>query len=266
MYDYHTHSFFSDDSDTPIEDMIEAAIFKGVKEMAITDHYDPGYPDPDFPFLIDFDKYLETLLNVEKKYANQIKIIKGIELGIQNGETMDLINKAAKALPYDFIIGSVHAIDHIDLYKSYFGGDRPAHEGLKRCYEYVYECLTEFKDFDVMGHINIIDRYVPNQEIPSYAPYMDHIEAILKLLIENGKGIEFNASCFRYLKDGRTTPSKEILTLYKDLGGEILTYGSDAHVTKDIVDHYDFVMDLFRNIGFKYLTTFEKRKPSFIRL
>ncbi|MBN7772427.1 histidinol-phosphatase HisJ family protein [Clostridium aminobutyricum] len=266
MYDYHTHSFFSDDCTTPIQDMIEAAIRKGVKELAITDHFDPDYPDPHFPFLIDFDKYYETLLDVEKKYVNQIKIIKGIEIGIQHGQTLAQCRKAANDFTYDFIIGSFHCVDNLDLYTGYFDGIRTTHEGFERCYQYVYDCLKEYKDFDVLGHINVIDRYAPNQEIPNYAPYMDQIEAILKLLIENGKGIEFNASCFRYLKDGRTTPSREILTLYKDLGGEILTYGSDAHNTANIADHFDEVMEMLKNIGFKYLTTFENRKPDFVKL
>ena len=71
MYDYHSHSFFSDDSSAPLKDMIEAAISMGIKELAITDHYDPDYPDKNFPFEIDFNLYHQALLEAEKKYSKK---------------------------------------------------------------------------------------------------------------------------------------------------------------------------------------------------
>lgn len=266
MYDYHTHSSFSEDCNIPTRDMIKAAIQKGVKEMAITDHYDPDYPDSEFPFIIDFEKYHETLIKVKEEYKNEIKIIKGLEIGIQHGNTMEKCIKSANSFPYDFIIGSFHCTDNKDLYMGYFteGVDIP--KGFERYYEYAYECLKDYTDFDVMGHINVVDRYVPFEKIPKYTPYMDIIEAILKLLIENGKGIEFNSSCYRYLQDGRTTPTPEILSLYKNLGGEIITFGSDAHNPNCIADHYEESMELLKSIGFKYISTFENRKVDFVKL
>jgi histidinol-phosphatase (PHP family) len=57
MYDYHTHTDFSDDSASTMDEMIQGAIQKGIKELAITDHYDPDYPDPNYPFEVDFDEY-----------------------------------------------------------------------------------------------------------------------------------------------------------------------------------------------------------------
>ena len=266
MYDYHTHSSFSDDCVIPAEDMIQAAIQKGVKELAITDHYDPDYPDPQYPFVIDFNKYHDTLLKVEKTYKNQIKIIKGLEIGIQHGETLEKCKAAAKAFPYDFLIGSFHCTDHKDLYTGYFteGVDIP--KAFERYYEYAYECLKSYTDFDVMGHINVVDRYVPFDQIPKYKPYMDMIHDILKRLIENGKGIEFNSSCYRYLKNGRTTPTLEILSLYRKLGGEIITFGSDSHDPAYIADHYNEVMELLKSIGFHYISTFENREVHFVRI
>lgn len=266
MYDYHTHSFFSDDCSIPTKQMIESAIIKGIKEMAITDHYDPDYPDQEYPFILDLENYHKTLLKLEEEYKTRIKIIKGIEIGIQHGETMKKCVKTANSFPYDFILGSFHCTDNKDLYAGYFNKGVDISKAFERYYEYVYECLKDYMDFDILGHINVVDRYVPFDRIPKYEAYMDMIEAILKLLIENGKGIEFNSSCYRYLKDGRTTPTLEILSLYKDLGGEIITFGSDAHNPACIGDHYEEVNYRLKGIGFKYLSTFENRKVNFVKL
>lgn len=263
MYDYHSHSFFSDDSTTPLRDMVEAAIKKGLKEIAITDHYDPDYPDPNFPFDLEFEAYYRALLQVEEEYSSKIKIIKGIEIGIQHGDTHEKCHMAAKAFPYDFILGSFHCSSGEDLYTEYFK-TRNDENGVKEFYDYVYEGICEFEDFDVLGHINVIDRYVT--AVPDYAQYMDKIRQILKKLIETGKGIELNMSSFRYNLGDRTTPSKEILSLYKELGGEIITIGSDAHRESHIGYMYREATEILNSHGFKYITTFDKRIPKQIKM
>ena len=95
MYDYHSHTDFSDDSSTSMDEMIQGAIKKEIRELAITDHYDPDYPDPNYPFEVDFVEYHKSLLNAEKEYAGQIKIIKGLEIGIQQEPTMSKCRAAA---------------------------------------------------------------------------------------------------------------------------------------------------------------------------
>lgn len=263
MYDYHTHSFFSDDSSAPLKNMIEAAINIGIKELAITDHYDPDYPDKDFPFDIDFKLYHRSLLEVEQKYSKKIKIIKGIEIGIQHGETNKKCLKCASDFPYDFIIGSFHCAGGQALYDQYFK-ERSDEDGVREFYDYVYNGICDFNDFDVLGHINVIDRYA--NKIPAYPEYMYKIEQILSKLISMGKGIEFNTSSERYGLGDRTTPSKEILTLYKSLGGEIITIGSDAHKEKYLGYKYKEAVEILSSHGFKYITTFDSRVAKQIKI
>ncbi len=263
MYDYHSHSFFSDDSSVPLKDMIETAISMGIKELAITDHYDPDYPDKNFPFEIDFNLYHQALLEAEKKYSKKIKIIKGIEIGIQHGETNNKCRKAAADFPYDFIIGSFHCTGGLALYDEYFK-ERSDEEGVREFYDYVYDGICDFNDFDVLGHMNVIDRYV--NKIPNYPQYMFRIEQILTKLISLGKGIEFNTSSARYGLGERTTPSIEILTLYKALGGEIITIGSDAHQEKYLGYKYKEAVETLSSHGFKYITTFDHRVAKQIKI
>lgn len=264
MYDYHTHSNFSEDCFIPMEEMIDSAAQKGVAQMAITDHYDADYPDPEYPFDLDFDAYHEKLHQVcKQRHGTGLKVVKGLEIGIQHGETLQKCEAAVKAFPYDFIIGSFHCAYGHDLYKQYFA-KRSAPEGIADFYRYMLLCLKDFQNFDVLGHLNVIDRYV--DAIPDYAPYMEDIEKILRILIENEKGIELNTSSFRYGMGNRTTPSKEILALYKRLGGQIITIGSDAHRPQDIGANYSDAMEILRSHDFRYLCTFENRVASFIKL
>jgi len=263
MYDYHTHSNFSYDSQTKIDEMIEAAIGKGIKEIAITDHYDPDYPDPAFPFDIKFPEYHDKLLELSEAYSNKIKVVKGIEIGIQHGETLKKCDAAANAFQYDYVLGSFHSAYNCDLYSQYFK-ERSIEEGFYDFYTYMETCLKVFKNFDVLGHFNVIDRY--GNYIPDYTPFMDIIEEILKILIHNGKGLEFNTSSFRYGMGERTKPAKEILALYKSLGGEIITIGSDAHKVSDLGYKYDTAVEILKSHGFKYISTFKNRIPDFVKI
>ena len=261
MYDYHTHTFFSDDSKAPMTEMLDQAVSIGLKELAITDHFDPNYPDPNYPFLIDFPAYHKALEAAEKKYGRLINLRKGLEIGIQSEDSLIQCQDAARAYPYDFIIGSFHTAYGEDLYGTFFNSRTPE-VATEDYYQYMYDCLTEYDDFDVLGHINVIDRYGPY--VPNYEPYDKIIEKILDLLIVRGKGIEFNTSSFRYNMGGRTTPSLEILKAYVRTGGEIITAGSDAHRPGDLGYMLDYAFSQIKEVGLRHITLFKDRKPTFV--
>ncbi len=261
MYDYHTHTAFSDDCSVPMDEMIQGAVRCGIKELAITDHYDPGYEDPEFPFTLDFENYYKALADAQAAYGHQITIIKGMEIGIMDSQ-FEECTRAVKDFPYDFIIGSFHCLGKDDLYRYDFSKvDRP--KKLEEFYIYVNKCLKEYKDYDIAGHLTIIDRYIG--QIYDYTPYMDIIEDTLKTIIYDGKGLEINTSSFKY-KTGIWLPRTEVLQLYKDLGGEILTFGSDSHETKYFRNHFDEAYELARSLGFRYQCTFRKRQAQFHKI
>ena len=119
LFDYHTHSAFSDDSDTPLKDMLDQACRLGLSEIAVTDHFDPGYPDPEYPFELAFDEYHRTLEQYQKDYEGRLQIVKGIEMGIQHDQ-LDRCARAAQAYDYDYIIGSFHCALGEPLYQGRF--------------------------------------------------------------------------------------------------------------------------------------------------
>jgi histidinol-phosphatase (PHP family) len=112
--------------------------------------------------------------------------------------------------------------------------------------------------------MNVIDRYLNLER--DYTESMFIIEEILKELIAKGKGLEINTSSYRYGLQGRTHPTKEILQMYKDLGGEVLTIGSDAHRPSDLLFHFEEGVAFAENHGFKYFSTFENRKITMLPL
>lgn len=259
MFDYHTHSSFSDDSRTPLDDMIRTAIRSGIKELAITDHYDPGYPDRQIPFDLDLENYSKALDEKIKQYQGQISIKKGIELGLQLDQLAEC-QRATDAYHFDFILGSFHACQGKELYGGSFFEGRSAKESYRAFYEEMYACLNRFRDYSVVGHFNIVDRYT--DEIPPFHVYGDIVEEILKLVIQDEKGLEINTSSFRYGMGSLTTPSSQVLKLFHELGGTIITTGSDAHMPEDLGYRLEESLELLRAYGFRFVATYTDRIPT----
>ena len=262
-YDYHMHSSFSGDSQTDIEDMIKRSIDLGLKEICFTDHVDYDIIS-DVPFETNYDSYFERLNYFQNKYKDKISIKKGIEMGVQS-HILDKCSYDIKKYPFDFVICSLHAMNRVDLYNGTFFNDITQEQAYEKYYLELYNIVKNYNDYSVLGHLDLIKRYGDYKNELDDKLFSDIIESILKEAIYNGKGIEINTSCFRYgLKD--LTPSTYILKMYKDLGGEIITTGSDSHITSQVAFKFDFIYNKLSELGFKYVTKFDAMKPSFVEI
>ncbi len=259
IYDMHTHTGYSDDCDYPMEQLVRAAFNKGLPGIAITDHYDPGYPDPEFPFVPDFNAYHAGLEKIQAEYTGRMDILKGLELGLMDTQ-LDAGEKAVAAYDYDFVIASFHCYRGDDLYKlDYSEKDRTAL--FQDFFLSMYEMLSLYKNYDIIGHFTIIDRYIG--DIFDLHPAMDIIRETLKLIIDDGKGIEINTSHLKY-EMPVLLPRLEILKLYRELGGEILTIGSDTHDPYRYGQGFAEAIALAKSLGFRYYTIFHDRKPELL--
>ena len=259
MFDYHMHSHFSADCSVPMENMVLAAIKKGLTEICFTEHIDYEYPDKDFIFEFDLSEYDQVIKKLQNKYAGKIRIKKGIELGVQpyllpKYETlMDEEN-------FDFTICSMHTTDKKGLHSGDLFKDRTIDEAYEIYYEELLYCVRNFKQFSVLGHLDLVKRYTIDQQ--SELNFHEMITEIFKEIIPAGKGIELNTSGVRYgLPSGM--PSDDILKLYKQCGGEIITLGSDAHRESELAFEFRESLELLDSIGFKYIATFDQQEPSF---
>lgn len=263
--DYHVHTSFSSDCDEEMENQIKKAIHLGLKEIAFTDHVDYDYPDKEFPFLINYDEYIKHYNRLKEKFNKQINIILGVEIGYQPHITEQLETFLSN-YNFDFIICSMHVCDKLDLYNGDFFKGKEQKNAYLRYFECVLNNVKAFNNYNIYGHIDYINRYGKfNNKILSYQDYSDIIDSILRTIIESEKGIEMNTSGFRYGL-GHPNPQFAVLKRYKELGGKIITVGSDAHRSQDIGSHFDVAYEMLRKAGFSQITLFKNQKPYFINM
>ncbi|RBP40282.1 histidinol-phosphatase HisJ family protein [Garciella nitratireducens] len=263
-YDYHVHSNFSTDCSIEMEDMVKNAIDTGLKEITFTDHYDQDYKDNTIVFDLDIESYNKELDRLKEKYASEIRIKKGIELGVQPHILKNLKNFVSN-YDFDFIIASMHTCNQRDLHVGDFFSNQSPIESYRKYYEELYFCGKHFEEFNVIGHLDLPKRY-SNHTPPQKAElFFDILEELFKELIHRGKGIEINTSGL-HSPCNESLPSKQILKLYRSLGGEIITLGSDSHYPEHLGYGFMQICEMLKNLGFRYITTFEKQKPTFIKI
>lgn len=253
------HSDFSADCSMPMEDMIQAAIKKGLKEICFTEHIDYEYPDKDFIFEFDLQAYDKRIKDLQHKYAAQITVRKGIELGLQP-YLIDRYEQLMNKENFDFTILSIHTADKKGLHDGSFFKGRSIEASYEKFYEELLYCVKNFKQFSVLGHLDLVKRYTIDAQPRN--DFHGIITDIFNEIIPAGKGIEINTSGTRYgLPSG--LPSDDILKLYKACGGEIITLGSDAHRPEELGYEFKESLELLDSIGFKYIASFDKQEPRF---
>lgn len=265
LWDTHMHTLFSGDSESTVESMIQSAIENELDGICFTDHIDYDYPNNPGLFLFDLNEYTTCMENHQKQYAHLFPIRIGVELGLQP-QIAEWNRNFVSQYDFDFVIGSSHVVHGFDpYYPDYYEG-KTEQEAYREYFESILENITAFDDFDVFGHIDYVVRYGPTKnENYSYEQYADVIDEILRQLIEKGKGIELNTAGLKYGL-GHPNPTEAILKHYRELGGEILTIGSDAHRPEHIAYDFEKVPHFLEQAGFEYYTVFEKRKAVFYKI
>lgn len=255
LADYHVHTQFSDDSTMPMEEAVLQAMAMGLDEICFTEHIDYGVKTD---LNCNCDKYFRELKRCRDMWGDKLKIRSGMEFGMQV-HTIGLFQETFDRYPFDFIILSCHEVEDLEFWNYEFQQGRSQDEYNRRYYEEILNVVKKYNDYSVLGHLDMIRRYDRNGDYP-FEKIRDVVEEILRQVIDKGKGIEVNTSCFRYrLSD--LTPGKEILKLYRQMGGEIITIGSDAHTPKWIGWESAGVQEELREMGFSGLYTFENMKP-----
>lgn len=276
--DNHVHTNFSSDSKEPLEQMLQQAQRIHLTSICITDHMDYDFPDMGngATFQFEPEAYLDAIEQARLQFP-QLKIRQGVELGLMES-VLPQATELVRRFPFDFVIGSTHLVDCQDPYYETFWEGYEELEGIHRYYESTLNNIKLGFDFDVYGHLDYILRYTPtmrrlgNDAVAKDCylarcteQFMDILEEILRLLIVQGKGIEINTAGWKYGL-GHPHPHEKILTRYCELGGEILSVGSDAHCVEHLAYSFEQVPALLTQCGFRYYTEFKKRNPRMIPL
>lgn len=270
MFDYHMHTANSFDGKNTASEMAAAAYSNGIKEICFTDHQEIDYPAPDESAeigLLNKEKYIKDIIAAREEVP-QIKIKFGLETGLIGG-SLEKIAADAKSAPFDFIIASQHVAAGLDPYFGKYFRKFGLDEGRLIYLKEVYENIKNYDEFDVVGHIGYLEKYLDrngfdDEQTFVYSDYSDIIDEILESVIRRGKGIEVNTS--NYKVHGTPNPHPTIIERYRELGGEIITTGSDAHTANDVGANFKQAYELLKSVGFKYVCTYEQRKPIFKRI
>lgn len=265
LYDMHMHCHFSGDSEASPFDMAQHACDIGLAGICFTDHLDIDYKETPGLFDLDIPSYKKEISLVKEQFANKLDIGWGIEIGLQPYLAKE--NKAiAMENDFDFIIGSTHQLHQVDIYYPTFWKNRNEDEGYREYFEETLKNIQSDVDFNVYGHLDYVVRYGPNKnKFYSYEKFADIIDEILRALITSDRGIELNMAGFKYGL-GHAHPTMETLKRYRELGGEIITIGSDGHAPEQIAWDFHKAPAILKEAGFDYFTTFKNRQPEFHKL
>ncbi len=267
-YDFHTHTSFSGDCKSQMESMIQYAIDHNFQQLCITDHYDYNYPTTELTnitFEVDLPEYANGFMAYKEKYKKDIELLFGIEVGLQP-HIYDEILENLRPYPFDFIIGSSHVVNKLDPYLGVYYEDKTKQEAYAGYLEDILYHVNHYQYYNVYGHLDYIIRYGHYEDKKMY--YHDHhdlIDMILRKIIETGHGIELNTSGYRQ-KFKEPHPNTDILKRYAELGGEIITIGSDAHIPEHLGYHFNEAYTVLKHLGFNYFTIFKEMNPTFIKI
>jgi len=266
MIDFHIHTDISPDAEQALGDVVERARTLGISHLAITDHYE--FLENDFYkgwTIKDLVAYARSIEKHNNKY-DDIYIATGIEVGHIN-RMIDKIKNVLDSVDFDFIISSTHFINEVDPYFPEYYKGKPKEETY---YSYLKEIRDSIDVMDdrvsVIGHIGYAARYSPYEDNKlKYEDFSDIIDELLIKIIKRGFGIELNTSNYGRKLD-EIMPPISIIKRYRQLGGEIITIGSDAHKLKDIGKEYSKARQIALNAGFKYVSVFKNLESEFITL
>ncbi|MEH7248047.1 histidinol-phosphatase HisJ family protein [Neobacillus niacini] len=255
LMDYHHHTKHSFDSTASMVEVCEKAIERQIQEICFTEHFSVNPLAPTYGHIV-FEKYLNEIRYCQEQFHSQLIVKAGIEL-CEPHLLKDQYDKILQPLNLDFILGSVHNLNNQKLRLALTEGHSTAYE------RYFTELLSMVAtaDIDIIAHFDLMKRYAYKEHgLYDFHHYQEIIQQILKKAIDRNIGIEINTSGLR-AGFRQTLPSLEVIQLYKELGGEILTIGSDSHTAESVGANLTDALSLAKDCGFNYIYKFEKRKP-----
>ena len=272
LTDHHIHSNCSPDAEDAMLDMALACGEIGVEHICFTDHcdmdnYRTGAPDPGAEAV--WRRSVDAWRHTVAEAPSELNIRLGVELGEMNHDPARARALVESVPELDFVLASVHNLrDTPDFYALRY-------ESRAHCLALMERYLSELTEvagmegFDVLSHIGYTKRYMLRAGYPVFiedARWDEQVRHLLKTLIDNDKGLEANTSGLRHPAINETIPGEKILRLYRELGGEKITVGSDAHRIADAGRGVAHTFELLRQLGYRYVCVYEKRQPRFLPL
>ncbi|HEY3290157.1 MAG TPA: histidinol-phosphatase HisJ family protein [Anaerolineae bacterium] len=264
--DYHVHTEFSNDCNVQMYQQCKAAIAAGIQQIAFTEH-EENNPREYLPFSFDHPTYLDELALCRREAGDRLTIRAGIEIS-EPHRYPEATRRVLQRYPWDFVLGSLHWLDEytntgLPAFFTRFGDWRESF----RAYFTEMLNLAREGDFDILAHLDYPARYGRAYFGTDYniCAYELEIRAVLAALIARGKGIEINTSSLRK-RQPDACPPQPVVNWYREMGGTILTVGSDAHLARDVGADIATALQMARTAGFTHITTYEHRVPQGVEI
>ena len=260
LFDTHNHCQFSfDGKKTTVE-------LRGIGGIVFTDHCDIYVPQECIEHgctqtqVFDIQAQQAEIDRIQAEYKDRLRILKGIEVGMYRStrlQAQDLL----KQHDFDQVIGSIHYLEESDPYYGGFFKGKDWKETYGKYLETIYEEAVALGDFDIIGHYDYVARYAPyQQDSIRYRDFSDIFDTIFRYLIENGKGLEFNTKSCTGSRGRHVLRDKDVLLRYRELGGEIISLGSDSHSPLYVAENFEENAALLKSLGFRWTSHYEKRQ------
>lgn len=270
LFDNHNHSQYSfDGKRSSVEEAARSAVKLGLGGIAFTDHCDLYIPpakaglDDFIPEDFDVKLQQDEIDRVQSVLDNEgkcIKILKGIEIGMYE-ECHDPIRSKLAENSFDQIIASVHYIEQTDPYYGEYYDGKDWKSAYSTYLETIFREMVWLNDFDIMGHLDYVVRYAPYPEkCIRYREFSDILDEMFRFIIQEGKALEINTKSYQDFHGRRPYLDTELLIRYKELGGEILSLGSDSHSPDCVGTDFLKFAAILKNMGFRWSAHYEKRK------
>lgn len=266
LFDNHNHCEFSfDGKRTTVEASSKVAAEKGLGGLCFSDHCDMYVPEQTLEFapkscdLVDIAAQQAEIERVQKLYPH-IKILKGIEIGM-HPKCREEVKQLMAQNSFDQVIGSIHYIDDTDpFYGSFFEG-KTWKEAYGHYLETLYREMTAWGDFDIMGHYDYVVRYCDYDQVDIlYKDFSDIFDEMLRYLSHNGKALEINTKSYQNYNGRQANLDLNVLKRYRELGGEIISFGSDSHDAYTVGTDFEKYAAIVKSAGFRWAAHYEKRQ------
>ena len=267
MFDNHNHSQFSFDGQrTTVEDSTRAALSAGLKGICFSDHCDHYVP----PMKADFEELKPEHFNVaeqqreidrvQEMLGERIRILKGIEIGMYE-DCHEEIRNVLNSNSFDQVLASVHYIEQTDPYYGGYYDGKDWKQAFGGYLETIYKEMTWLGDFDIMGHYDYIVRYAsyPVTSI-RYRDFSDIFDEMFRYLIHEGKALEINTKSYEGHRGRIVELDHNVLLRYREMGGEIISLGSDSHEPSRVGSGFSHFAGLLKSLGFRWTAHYESRK------
>jgi len=262
--DGHNHTrHFSPDADQSIGELCAAAAKLGINRLAVTEHYDADFPDGSLKWEFDFDEYA-TAFSQWRKDNPEIELLMGVEFGYQT-HLAGKIDEWAQSAPFDTVLLSNHLFRGEDIYTTRLLYELPSKECFKEYVGILAEMTERCNNFDVVAHYDYINRYGSGESTPlRYDDCPDEFDRFFEVLIAKEKALEINTKSVQKLAEKNPSnfmPDSKILRRYMDMGGKLITLGSDAHVPSGVGVYFNETAEYLKSLGITETVYYKGHKP-----